>query len=84
MTNIYCCREAKEGTPLNKTEDDRPKISNVDTIIHMLKGNVGTGILAMPDAIKNSGIVVGNIGEYKCITIEIFKVISSVNFKSFQ
>jgi len=38
------------------------KISNTDTIIHMLKGNLGTGILAMPDAIKNSGLLVGNIG----------------------
>jgi len=38
------------------------KISNTDTIIHMLKGNIGTGILAMPDAIKNSGLLVGNIG----------------------
>lgn len=37
-------------------------ISNTDTIIHMLKGNIGTGILAMPDAIKNSGLLVGNIG----------------------
>ena len=39
------------------------KISNTDTIIHMLKGNIGTGILAMPDAIKNSGLVVGNLGK---------------------
>jgi len=46
-------------------EDDRSGshlISNTDTIIHMLKGNIGTGILAMPDAIKNSGLLVGNIG----------------------
>ena len=28
----------------------------------MLKGNIGTGILAMPDAIKNSGLLVGNVG----------------------
>ena len=39
------------------------KISNAETIVHLLKGNIGTGILAMPDAIKNSGLLVGNIGE---------------------
>jgi len=37
-------------------------ISSCDAIIHLLKGNIGTGILAMPDAIKNSGLVVGSIG----------------------
>ena len=46
----------------DEEEDTDHKISNTDTIIHMLKGNVGTGILAMPDAIKNSGLLVGNIG----------------------
>jgi len=43
-------------------EDPDHRISNTDTIIHMLKGNIGTGILAMPDAIKNSGLLVGNLG----------------------
>lgn len=28
-------------------------------MIHLLKGNIGTGILAMPDAFRNSGWAVG-------------------------
>ncbi|XP_017767789.1 PREDICTED: proton-coupled amino acid transporter-like protein CG1139 [Nicrophorus vespilloides] len=33
--------------------------SNVETLIHMLKGSLGTGILAMPEAFKNSGLLNG-------------------------
>lgn len=31
----------------------------METLIHLIKGNIGTGILAMPDGLKNSGLYTG-------------------------
>lgn len=47
--------------PLEPPQAHRP-ISNCETMVHLLKGNIGTGIFAMPDAFKNAGLVVGSIG----------------------
>lgn len=34
---------------------------NSETLIHLLKGSLGTGILAMPSAYANAGYVTGTI-----------------------
>ena len=53
----------KETVPLKESVKSQAKLSNTETFIHLLKGFLGTGILAMPDGIKNSGLVVGNVGK---------------------
>jgi len=35
---------------------------NSETLFHLLKGSLGTGILAMPNAFRNSGYITGSIG----------------------
>lgn len=35
--------------------------SNIETMLHLLKGSLGTGILAMPKAFSNAGYVIGII-----------------------
>ena len=53
----------KETVPLKESVESQTKLSNTDIFIHFLKGFLGTGILAIPDGIKNSGLVVGNVGK---------------------
>uniref|UniRef100_A0A8D8WBX1 Proton-coupled amino acid transporter 4 n=1 Tax=Cacopsylla melanoneura TaxID=428564 RepID=A0A8D8WBX1_9HEMI len=36
--------------------------SNNETLVHLLKGSLGTGILAMPNAFVNAGLVIGTVG----------------------
>lgn len=46
------------------TEDSvqQLKVGNMSSLMHLLKGNIGTGILAMPSAVKNAGLWVGTLG----------------------
>ncbi|XP_055925508.1 proton-coupled amino acid transporter 1-like isoform X1 [Argiope bruennichi] len=41
---------------------EKKKTSNIGTFLHLIKGNVGTGILAMPIAISNFGLMAGILG----------------------
>ncbi|KAG8263318.1 proton-coupled amino acid transporter-like protein CG1139 [Homalodisca vitripennis] len=49
-------------------------ISDTDTIIHMLKGSVGAGILAMPIAFSNAGIGIGLVGTPLIATLVIYAI----------
>lgn len=55
-----------ENPLLNRTLEH--PTSNLDTMIHLLKANIGTGILAMPDAFRNAGLIVGKLPG--CVIIE--------------
>jgi len=60
------------GDEKNDDSEDKDKISSWATLIHLLKGNIGTGILAMPDAINNAGLAVGTIGLLIISAITVF------------
>ncbi|XP_053681621.1 proton-coupled amino acid transporter-like protein CG1139 [Sabethes cyaneus] len=47
--------------PLQHRKLDHP-CTNLDTLMHILNGNLGTGILAMPNAFKHSGLFLGFFG----------------------
>jgi len=52
-------------TSASQSEPDDSRehtISNTETIIHLLKGNIGIGVLTMPIAISNAGLVGGVLG----------------------
>lgn len=50
-----------EDTLLIKRDVKNPTTDN-ETLVHVLKGNVGTGVLAMPEAFMNAGLWVGFVG----------------------
>ena len=54
-----------------KERNDALSISNLETIVHILKGNIGIGVLTLPMAIRNSGLIFGSIGlifiAYLCV-----------------
>lgn len=44
--------------------DANRTFSNAETMLHLLKGSLGTGILAMPKAFFNAGYIVGLIATF--------------------
>ncbi|CAH2261384.1 jg16949, partial [Pararge aegeria aegeria] len=54
-------QEVEEYEPYDNRVVDHPT-TNTETLLHLMKGSLGTGILAMPHAFAKSGYVVGAIG----------------------
>ncbi|XP_053623801.1 proton-coupled amino acid transporter-like protein CG1139 [Plodia interpunctella] len=54
-------QETEEYEPYENRVVDHPT-TNTETLLHLLKGSLGTGILAMPRAFMHSGYVIGVIG----------------------
>ncbi|XP_077291983.1 proton-coupled amino acid transporter-like protein acs [Arctopsyche grandis] len=53
----------KEYDPYDHRQVEHPN-SDFGSLVHLLKSSLGSGILAMPNAIKNSGIVFGAVGTF--------------------
>merc|ERR1711997_960065 len=61
-------RRSRSGY-LSLEEDEEPEeevrsntISNIETVIHLVKGNIGIGVLTMPIAMSCAGLVGGVLG----------------------
>ena len=48
--------------PEVKERESEHSISNFESIIHLLKGNIGMGVLTLPMAIRNAGLLFGILG----------------------
>ncbi|KAG5684507.1 hypothetical protein PVAND_013736 [Polypedilum vanderplanki] len=49
------------NTEPNNNERPHPKTTYLETLMHLFKGNVGPGCLAMADAVKNGGLILAPI-----------------------
>nr|XP_019529957.2 proton-coupled amino acid transporter-like protein CG1139 [Aedes albopictus] len=61
MSSVECIHREDGYDPFEHRKVEKPT-STIGTFIHMIKGSLGTGIMAMPLAFKNGGLIFGAIG----------------------
>ncbi|XP_059059737.1 proton-coupled amino acid transporter-like protein CG1139 [Achroia grisella] len=63
LVNMKNMEDVDDYEPYDNRVVEHPT-TNTETLLHLLKGSLGTGILAMPHAFSNSGYIVGTIGTF--------------------
>ena len=53
---------SKRKKTRGEESDDKSLISNLEAIAHFLQGNIGIGVLALPSAFSNAGVIGGSLG----------------------
>ena len=47
---------------LDTERQSEHSISSLESIVHLLKGNIGMGVLTLPMAVRNAGLLFGSFG----------------------
>ena len=55
-------KETEQRDKAGPGVSEREKISDHAAVLHLVKGNIGIGVLAIPSALVNSGLAVGTLG----------------------